>query len=59
MLVVTGLGITVIIGLLAYGLVFANRPFKQRLAYSVLMAALTPVILFVLMGIIVGLTFDK
>ena len=57
MLAVAAAFIGIAVGAIAYSTVFAGRPPGRRLAYAVATALLTPVALFVLVAILVGLSF--
>lgn len=59
MLVFGGLALTILAGVVSYGWLFARRSPIERLAFSVAVAALTLVVLFAVMAVLVALTFAR
>ena len=57
MLFVAAALIGIAVGAIAHATVFADRPRRRRLVYAVGIALMTPVVLFVLVALLVGLSF--
>ena len=57
MLAVGAALIGIVAGMTAYATVFAGSPRGRRLVYAVAVALMTPVALFVLVALLVGLSF--
>ena len=51
------IAIGIVMGSIAYGWLFAKRPPRERLAYAVVVAVLTPVILFAVVVALVAISF--
>ena len=58
MLAIAAALIGIAVGAITYATVFADRPPGRRLVYAVAMAVMTPVALFVLVALLVGLSFQ-
>ena len=57
MLAVAAALMGIAVGAIAYTTVFADRPRGLRLVYAGAVAVMTPVVLFVLVALLVGLSF--